>query len=275
MSRLIAANLVRMKKNILFWICMGVMVIMAVLILYGIDSSDVISGVKETIGNKIFCQVHLVGLLIAAFSSMLIGSEYHDGTIRNKIAVGHKRSSIYFANMITLIIAGSCFFVMYDVVFILAGIPLFGFGRLEAKSVFYALLLCILIIILFSSLYTFIAMCIQNRSIVMLICVISFFALLFEAMRINELLRQEPTYTPMEYVDGEFIEKEEVPNPYYVSGFKRDVYEFLFDLLPSGQSVQITSWEVDGKWNLAIYSLVVSIVNMGIGLSIFQRRDIK
>ena len=52
-----------------------------------------------------------VGIVIAVFTGIFIGSDYSDGTIRNKHIIGHSRMKIYLSNLII------CFFasvVMYS-----------------------------------------------------------------------------------------------------------------------------------------------------------------
>ena len=46
-----------------------------------------------------------MGLVAAVFISLFVGSEYSDGTIRNKLVVGHSRMRIYLANLIVCSIA--------------------------------------------------------------------------------------------------------------------------------------------------------------------------
>ena len=46
-----------------------------------------------------------MGLVAAILTSMFIGSEYSDGTIRNKLVVGHSRMRIYLANLIVCSVA--------------------------------------------------------------------------------------------------------------------------------------------------------------------------
>ena len=43
--------------------------------------------------------INIIGLFMAMFTSLFIGTEYDYGTIRNKIIVGHSRTSIYFSNL--------------------------------------------------------------------------------------------------------------------------------------------------------------------------------
>ena len=50
--------------------------------------------------------VALPGIVMAAFCSMFIGTEFSDGTMRNKLIVGHRRREIYFTNFLTCALSG-------------------------------------------------------------------------------------------------------------------------------------------------------------------------
>ena len=54
-----------------------------------------------------------MGLVAAILTSMFIGSEYSDGTIRNKLVVGHSRMRIYLANLIVCSVACVLIFLAY------------------------------------------------------------------------------------------------------------------------------------------------------------------
>ena len=51
-----------------------------------------------------FVYAMLIGLVLSVFLPLFFGSEYSDGTIRNKLAAGHPRLSVYLANLITAVL---------------------------------------------------------------------------------------------------------------------------------------------------------------------------
>src|SRR5699024_4515248 len=94
----------------------------------------------------------------------------------------------------------------------------------------------------FASLCTLTAMVCQNRAVTAVINILLVFFLLFAAIYIRARLDEPKTYPAYIYEqDGAVQSDEEVPNPNYLSGTTRDIYEFLNDFLPSGQSVQYTN----------------------------------
>ena len=54
------------------------------------------SGYINNLDNGFFARALFIGIILAVFCSLFIGTEHNDGTIRNKIIVGQKeKRSIY------------------------------------------------------------------------------------------------------------------------------------------------------------------------------------
>ena len=99
---------------------------------------------EAQITNVLFIYALTVAILIPAFVSLFVGTEYSDGTIRNKMIIGHTRTCIYLSNLIVSSTAGLGFCISYIVGVIVAGLPLYTIdtGILEGTGYwFYAVLL--------------------------------------------------------------------------------------------------------------------------------------
>lgn len=100
MSKLLSANFMRLKKDKFFWI--GIIFMFAAGVLYPtmIYRDVQKTGIINTVDDA-FCGCTLfIGVVMAVFCSLFIGTEYSDGTIRNKIAIGHTRTALYLSNAI-------------------------------------------------------------------------------------------------------------------------------------------------------------------------------
>ena len=97
MSRLLVSTFIRMLKKVIFWFFVLCMFAYGVYTALNIASEARIGFVLD---RCLFECLPLMGLISAIFTSLFIGSEYSDGTIRNKIIVGHSRIRIYLANLI-------------------------------------------------------------------------------------------------------------------------------------------------------------------------------
>ena len=102
MRKLLSVNFSRLWKDKIFWLCMGAMLIYSVVyMLNGSRQAAIsLSEYNYSIDKYYFHFALAIGAFCSLFSSMFLGTEYSDGTIRNKIIVGHTRTSIYLANLI-------------------------------------------------------------------------------------------------------------------------------------------------------------------------------
>ena len=219
--------------------------------------------------------VMFMGILTAVFCSLFIGTEYSDGTIRNKLIVGHSRKSIYLSNLILCTAAGAAISISYMTACLIAGLPLIGSFQMGTKAAVILMLCSIVITTTYTALFTLASMLIHNKAILSIVTVISAFMLLMTASYIYASLSQPEMYT--DYImneSGEVTQSEPVPNTHYVRGAKREVYEFLMEFLPSGQDLMIISAEAPIE-RMVIYDLCIITASTGLGLWGFLKKDIK
>ena len=95
--------------------------------------------------------LQVVGILISIFYSLFLGTEYNDGTIRNKLIVGHKRETIYLASFITGTVAVT---IIYFIWGLIGGI----FTLVSHASVNITLSLIHILELLFNCNYSFLKM---------------------------------------------------------------------------------------------------------------------
>lgn len=100
MRKLLRANFTRLIKNKLFWILMALEFVMGagLPVLHYLDNQN--ANGEWTLDACIFSYAMFVPILLSALAALFIGSEYSDGTMRNKLIVGHRRSNIYMADLI-------------------------------------------------------------------------------------------------------------------------------------------------------------------------------
>ena len=107
MSKLLSANFMRVKKNKPFWGCIIFMLFLGVSLpiaqyMQVEELNQTRQEVYETVlDQQFFTFVMFIGLVASVFCGLFLGTEYSDGTIRNKVVVGHTRNGIYLANLPT------------------------------------------------------------------------------------------------------------------------------------------------------------------------------
>lgn len=281
MNNLLHANFVRLFKNKVFWLCM---VLMAGWGAYAplshlIFSPELALG-PETLKENFFVFVVGIGLFLAAFCSLFLGTEYSDGAIRNKLVVGHTRSAIYLTNFIVCAVAGLLMCCAYLAAVSAAGIPVYGgFFKEDTGAVLRTLLACMLVAVAYASIMTFVSMLNQNKAAAAVISIIGVLVLVFIAMNINRVLFASEFQTIMIKIEGGFT-TETVRNPDYVTGTVRSIYQFIFDFLPTGQAMQlsnITVYDLPAAhaWRMPLYSLVIVILTNTAGVFTFRKKNLK
>ena len=123
MLNLLSAGFVRLTKSRLFWLFVAAetawSAFLAWLLYY-------YGNIKENLYLSIFMPMFYLCVAEAVFCGFYIGTDYSDGTVRNKIAVGKTRESIYLSNLMICCLAGLAALFTHLAVFFGAGYLLVG-----------------------------------------------------------------------------------------------------------------------------------------------------
>lgn len=276
MSKLLAANFARLRKNKVFWICMILSLFLGIYIpiirYMEMEKFDFVSSLDS---GFFFCAV-FIGIFSSVFCSLFIGTEYSDGTIRNKIVIGHSRKTVYLTNFIVCGSAGLFMCLTYFLAYLCVGIPLLGFFKTKMQTILLFLAGVFMMSLALTALYTLIAMLCQNKALTSVLCILSAFLLLFAGVYIDARLNEPATYPNYTLTqNGTVVEEEEIPNPRYLEGQERQVYEFFYDFLPGGQTAQYSKREVAHPKRLILYSLIITVLTSGCGILLFRKKDLK
>lgn len=278
MIKLLSANLMRLWKNSAFWGSMGVSLGMGVFMVVDSWRSAQESGGAwaSTLDAELFKYAAFIGILAAELIPLFFGTEYSDGAIRNKIIVGQSRPSIYFASLIT----GYAACVLCSAAYMLGcaalGVPLLGWFTQPPVLLLTALAGSLLMTAAFCAVFTFITMNCSKKSTSVVICLLGAFAAFIGAIVIHSMLEAPEFIQSYELsVGGQIVSTLTAPNPNYLTGTKRELYQFIFDLLPSGQSVQYCSLQFGDPARLMGLAAAVTALFTGAGGLLFRRKDLK
>lgn len=276
MPELLRANFSRLWKDKIFLIEAAVMAVAGL----SIPFTHYIDNIKNNSGwtaeEDLFTYVFLVPILISVFTALFIGCEYSDGTMRNKLIAGHRRSHIYIANLMVCIVAAFILCAAYIVPYLCTALPLLGkFGyTLKVSAVYTALSFALTAT--FTSVFTLVAMLCRNRAYTAAGCILISFALLFAGVSIVSALNEPEYFGAYSYTEnGQTVSGEAERNPNYLSGTKREIYEFLYDFTPGGQAIQLSGAKAEKPARLAAYDGIILLVTAGIGTVFFKRKDLK
>ena len=276
MRNLLSANLLRLRKNHLFWGVLAVGVLLAAFRVHTLWRDHVDLGVPSTLDEALFTYAQIIGLTAAVFVSLFLGTEYSDGAIRNKVTSGCSRAAIYLAGLLTVFAASVLSLIAYWIVALAMGIPLLDSSGMGVGKALFTLLGVLLMTAAFCALFTFITMNCSSKAANAVVCILLFFALLVASTYIYARLEAPEFVSNYEIsVNGEIMPSEPQPNPQYLQPGPRKVFEFLWDLLPTGQGVQYSIGAVTAPVRLLLCSLGVTAVSTGAGAALFRRKDLK
>lgn len=286
MTKLLSANLLRLRKNKPFWVSVIICVVLEALAAFGEFRFQVSTGAdlsvpdvaqyKALLEGQFFNCASFIGILAAALISLFLGTEYSDGAIRNKVATGCSRLSIYFANLITGFAASLVCMAAYMAACLAVGVPLLGWFVKPASLILTAVFGSILMLAAFCAIFTFVAMNVSRKSTSVAICLLGVFLMLFLAVYLYARL-DEPEFIQgySLSIDGQIAPMEPESNPRYLRGMEREVYQFAFDLLPSGQSIQYTGLIFTDPVRLMGLAAAVAAIFSAAGAALFRRKDLK
>lgn len=280
MFKLLHADFTRLIKSKLFWVGLLVMVgvpLYAVGVRY-YDYAIAPETAWETADGLWFVGGMYIAVIQSIFISLYIGAEFNDGTIRNKLIVGHTRSAIYFSNLIICSAVSLFYHIVYIAVLFGSGSILLKAWNTPMKTLVILTALSLFTVIALTAIFTMFAMLIHSRSTGVVTAMLVAMAMLISAMTIVSMLNAR------EYIDnayvmnelGECVKSDPIPNPRYLTGFKRELYQVILNLIPIGQMIQFGNLQYIPQMHfLPMYAILVAIVCTLIGFVFFRKKDIR
>ena len=234
MIKLLKAGFFRLKKDIIFYLFIFLTIGMAGFMLYRYYNNNIIF--KNTYLDEIVNEfIIYIGFFIAIFISIFVGKEHSQGIIRNKIIVGHSRIAIFLSNLIISIVVSIFGELIYLIIVLLIGIPLFGQMKMTLTQFLMTMLNTTLIIISFCTIYNFIAMLCSDITLSAGICIILFIAM-FIAQASFALTANSNKYITSTFGDengnSHIISQE--PNPNYPGDEKVKQARIFYLAIPQG-----------------------------------------
>lgn len=280
MSKLLRADFRRLWKNKLFYLgSIAVMVEVAYVLINNVYYMSTMEDLIVPIDNLLFMGTLVIGYAVAIVTCLLVGTEYSDGTMRNKTVVGHGRCSIYFSHFLTTTFAALFMMVFGSAIIIAIGLPILGGFESSIKILLPQVLCCLLSIVALNAMVLTFAMLIPSKTISVIVCLLLVIVLtMVLPTMIWAKLDAEPMIPEMSYLDSDGIMHiiPETPNPDYVTGTKRNILQLCFDMLPTNQMYQYGYDELPKNIGLfPLYSLIFIGVFSTAGVCIYKRRDLK
>lgn len=304
MRNLLSANFSRLWHSVWFWLCgLGMLgyTLWEISQLYKFrDNALNVWGLEQAdfatprVGD---CSLLLL-IAMAVLCPLFLNSDYHDGTIRNKLVVGRTRVQVYLANYLTMLAAALLYTLLYEAVTLLVIACAIPENLWNAWAIAMKLAGLLPFILSVAALFTLLGQLVRSRGVTVLSILLVVLLLWLPRQQFQRLCEPEEETLlggaeafvevdekgePHQFYwrDGQRITEEDletVPNPRYLAAPLRTVYTFLLNFLPGGQAFQLSeSIEVEGGSGplMAIYGLLLSTLATGLGLLAFRRKDLK
>lgn len=275
MRNLLSVGLFRMVRSKLFYILLALTALVMAYVYY--NTYRVQLGPDFSQLDLYFFQFINANIVSAAvFCPLFLSSEYGDGALRNKLMVGRTRPQIYLANLAVNCLYGTAACLAAVVTGLCVGVPLLGwFQNAGPGKIMLYVLLALATTWVCAALYTFLSMVVASRGVAITLCILLAFGLILLGQYLYLALSQEEVLTALFYTDTGEMAVSEQPNPAYLTGFARQVYQFFYELTPGGQAYQILGMSAQSPLRMLGYSGLVFVLVTGLGLAIFQKKDVK
>lgn len=268
MNKLISVGFMRLWRDKPFWIACAFMILYGAVISLRTDTNAPLEAI-------FFAFAVVIGIPSAAFCSLFMGTEYSDGTLRNKIIVGHTRATVYFSSLIVNFAACLLIALSYVLAVLVAGCPRLGFFQFGMKHMVLYSFAAVMMIFAFASIYTIIGMLLTNKATSAVVCILLFLALFAPSITIQSRLSEPEYYKSSVDVSHTADMQSKKPNPNYLAGMKREMYRFLYNLILPCQGMQITIQSSKEIVQLPLFSTGTIIISSGLGVFLFRKKDLK
>ena len=278
MSDLLSADFSRLMKSYAFLAAAAFCIefpVFEILIAYYNTQEKEILFVADNYLNSSFI---VFGLVTAVFISLFIGTEYNEGTIRNKLIMGQSRVHIYLSKFIVCNVANlilQCVFFAAVVITcrIVSGQPLIMLFQTSFKYMISMQLIGFYIIAAYSAVFVFLTMMISSMAVSAVVSLMIAAVLMSAGYMIGEKLSIgviDPTL-PTEQL--QMIE-EMSRGADITDELRRNVLLFLDDFLPSCQAVHLSNGYVPGRAEYYImYDLAVILVFTVTGTICYSKKE--
>ncbi len=299
MSKLLSAEFSRLFHSAIFRMCMlfsaGFAIFLVVVRYIDVKQNaalyDEISISYRNVDGLLFTGALYLIFVLATFIGIFVGTEYSDGTIRNKLMVGHERRNIYLSKLIVCIAAGFMMIFAYMFFILLLGNLLVGGTTMSAGEIVFSIAETLMVMATMTAILLLISLSIQKKAAGSVACLLVTIVMMFASLLVYQKLAEPEYRVTVWYYDentGEESPHEKEKNPNYLTGTKRVVYETLNDLIPFSQLYQIGMEDLNDmetgqteendlshKEIIFIYDCLWILVTAGVGILIFKKMNLK
>lgn len=271
MRKLLRANFYCLRRSKLLWLCFLGAFVLSAFFMVQLSGGD---AELPSLDMAILQVFPFLPILYAAFISLFLGLDYQDGTMRNKLVIGHARGAVYLSALTTGIVG--CFAILLGwFAGGMIGIVRLGWFVAPTKALLLYAAAILLLTAAEAAILTLVAMLVTNRAVSSVVSILLIFALLLLSSTLYNALC-EPELAASAVATGNGFEfGAPQPNADYVSGVRRVIYQFIIDALPTGQAILLANQELARPALSLCASACIVLLTVAVGMIIFRRKDLK
>lgn len=260
MRKLLSADFILLLRSKIFWATFVVMLAGTIMLnlsfhntmqLHGYIASD------WTAEGAIFCMMPGIGTINALWLHFVIGSDYDQGTLRNKITAGHTRGAIFLSHWLTACTGALMNLAVSLVVGTVLSTHFFQDFALDTKGLCWLYLCCALLTLSYAAICIALAMNLGSKAI----SIVTGMFVIMGLSIVSSLIDSKVTDITIRGV--------------FVDPLIEKLIFFFHDFLPSGQCVQINNLLFDRMGIWPLYSLALTAIVTTIGYLLFRRKDMR
>lgn len=274
MLKLLRADFAVLFKNRLFYICLVGMFAFGAFI-GAVQVNDYFAGYSHAVQDGYPVGLLTVFFVIAAFVPWFVGTDYSDGTLRNKIVCGHSRSAIYAAHFTASLGGVLLLFAAFLLPYFALEVPFFGAKAYFFREAWIAYARSLAMIVALVALYTMIAMLCRSKAAGATASLIISVLLFGAGLYTYAMLSAPEVFTGTSLTAAGTVEAYSRPNPNYPRGVFRSVLTFFDRFLPGGQIYTI--FDAQGaEFGIRMgYCGLFILLTTAVGLICFRRENLK
>lgn len=260
MRKLLAADFYMLRRSTAFWLALFFMAASTTVLViatynmlteYGYDPG------AYTIEASMFCMLPGIGIINAIWVHLFIGSDYDEGTIRNKFISGHTRRAIFFSQWLVASAGALIILAASLVLGTVLSAHYFQTFALDVSNLCWLFLSCAMLTVAYAAINVALAMNISHKASSVVCGMIVMLVLSIAASIIDSIITDITVYGKA------------------VSPLTEKLVFFFYDFLPSGQCVQVNNMMFERADLWPLYSLILIVLVTAAGFLLFKRKDIK
>lgn len=230
---------------------------------------------------SIFSFAIFIPMFSAPFTAVILGGEFSDNTVRNKIISGRTKTEAYFSYVAVSAIAAAAMCLLSASAHFVVGLPLLGMIRISCAE--FALLFAagMLSTVTVTVLTAVITLCTHSRAAAAAVCTVAVVFMISSCADIDLKLKEKEylNVSNLEILDiyGADPPPEDllIPNAEYPAPEERKRLELLYDLLPGGAAVQSVWLELERPARVFGFEALWLILPTAAGWLVFKGRNIR